>query len=476
MLGAFATTVWSSNSRSPDDLDGIPLLRGPPFLGQFRFFSSKWKFLNEGLQKLGPVFKFKILQITVVTISGEQARHDYLHSSSLDFDSGYAVLHGSGPDMSQIGVDLNSEEKVNVYTVKRMNVLLRKSRLEKPDRTANSVIPELLNDIEVRMNSWGTSGKFNPLDNIYKIVAQLTVRTVACREVADSPAKLDKLLQLLRACETSTNTWTVLLDWWPSKDKQIKQDAITGLYMMCMDIVTQRKASGTRQEDALQMLLDMGDGENDIIQVILPSASFAVVNSGVMSAWILMYLGTNPEWKTKVINELKSLISQYAPSADPSESLASRLSQIPVQVWEDSMVTTDLCLHETIRIVTNLVFYRQNIGNDTVLGGHKIKRGEFVLYPTSDVHLNPEIYSDPLRFDPSRFERREDRKQSLAYLGWGAGRHPCAGMRFAKLEIKLIIAMFLMAFEYEVVDESGDVVQKMPDPDRDAPYVIPSNF
>ena len=70
------------------------------------------------------------------------------------------------------------------------------------------------------------------------------------------------------------------------------------------------------------------------------------------------------------------------------------------------------------------------------------------------------------RFDPSRYERQEDRKQPYAFVGWGAGRHPCLGMRFAKLEVKCIIAMFLTGYDYNVVDESGSVVTEMPVPDR----------
>ncbi|KAJ6629472.1 hypothetical protein B0H10DRAFT_2208858 [Mycena sp. CBHHK59/15] len=36
-----------------------------------------------------------------------------------------------------------------------------------------------------------------------------------------------------------------------------------------------------------------------------------------------------------------------------------------------------------------------------------------------------------------------------------AGRHMYAGMRTAKLEIKLILAMFFASFAYEVVDSAG---------------------
>ena len=39
-------------------------------------------------------------------------------------------------------------------------------------------------------------------------------------------------------------------------------------------------------------------------------------------------------------------------------------------------------------------------------------------------------------------------------------------MRFAKLEIKAIIALFLMQYDYKLVDASGNPVSKLPGPNR----------
>lgn len=46
------------------------------------------------------------------------------------------------------------------------------------------------------------------------------------------------------------------------------------------------------------------------------------------------------------------------------------------------------------------------------------------------------------------------------------GRHPCLGMRFAKLEIKCIIAYFLLQFDYDLVDARNRAVTKIPEVDR----------
>ena len=46
------------------------------------------------------------------------------------------------------------------------------------------------------------------------------------------------------------------------------------------------------------------------------------------------------------------------------------------------------------------------------------------------------------------------------------GRHPCAGMKIAKLEIKLILAMMLLGYEYELVDSNGNHQKVLPDQNR----------
>jgi hypothetical protein len=46
------------------------------------------------------------------------------------------------------------------------------------------------------------------------------------------------------------------------------------------------------------------------------------------------------------------------------------------------------------------------------------------------------------------------------------GRHPCTGMKVAKLEIKLIVAMMIAGYDFDVVDANGKTPKQLPQPDR----------
>lgn len=144
----------------------------------------------------------------------------------------------------------------------------------------------------------------------------------------------------------------------------------------------------------------------------------------------------------------------------------------------------ELALRETLRLTVNSAALRRNLAEDLNVCDKKLPLGSFVTYSFSDAHLNPEIYTNPRQFDPGRFlpGREEDKKQAYGFLGWGgggylfrgyhtlfpnysfSGRHPCVGMKIAKLEIKIIIALFFTGYEYDVVDAHGRPVNYLPNP------------
>lgn len=210
-----------------------------------------------------------------------------------------------------------------------------------------------------------------------------------------------------------------------------------------------------------------------------------------LACWALLHLGTNPNWKRKVIDEYKALVDQYT-NTTSSDPLHIRLSTIPLIAWENELPSMEAVIRETLRISGSTTFLRRNLEEDIQIGTTTVKTGDFVAYPAADVHLNPDIYTNPMTFDPDRYGpgREEDRKETNCYVAWGAGmyptktsstdiwnyfffkkniclgRHPCPGTRIAKLEIKMILAMIFLGYEYEIVDGKGNYLKAVPDQNR----------
>jgi len=180
------------------------------------------------------------------------------------------------------------------------------------------------------------------------------------------------------------------------------------------------------------------------------------LNSGINAAWVLIYLSQSPEWRARALAEVVSVATKY--DSDPAHSLADRLSSVPAEAWETEFKVLELCLRDSIRIQLVGSAFRKNSGNHEVtIGDAKVPAGSLVMYHTGDVHLNPEIYQDPLKWDPARYlpDRAEDKKAPHAFIGWGVARHPCPGQRFARMENNLITAFFLAYFEFESSDGNG---------------------
>ena len=147
--------------------------------------------------------------------------------------------------------------------------------------------------------------------------------------------------------------------------------------------------------------------------------------------------------------------------------LPERLACVPVEAWESEFQVLELCLKDSIRIQAAGATFRRNVsGRPIKVGESIVPAGSCVMYHMGDIHQDPEVYPEPLRWDPGRYlpERAEDKKKPYGYLGWGLGRHPCPGQRFARLESNMITAFFLAYFDFEYADKDGNTEGVKPPP------------
>jgi len=188
---------------------------------------------------------------------------------------------------------------------------------------------------------------------------------------------------------------------------------------------------------------------------------------------MLIDLAAHPEWREKCKREIQRVLSHYLGDSLSSATLSERLGAIPFSVWEDELPILEACTRESQRISITLLTLRRNLHEDMKFGEHVVKRGDFLAYSMGDVHLNPDYYPEPYKYDPGRWLRPDPLPNApYTFLGWGAGRHPCPGMKMARLEMKLILAMFLMRYEFDLVDEDGKFPDPLPVPNRNDPHQV----
>ncbi|PQE04899.1 cytochrome P450 6A1 protein [Rutstroemia sp. NJR-2017a BBW] len=460
-----------------------------PILGAVRFFTARLEFFRDGIRSSASGnFSFWLGQHFVIGLSGDESRHVFFQNSTMGIAEGYAVLFGGGPRVKNSkGSDVAQEPGFLKYFRDRITHLLRREYLSKN-------ITCFIHDIQARLDELPSeTGMIDPFVSIYETVFQLTMRMVGSAEIANDVPRLRKTLRLFETIEQSTTPTSIIFPWMPTI-AFIKRTIAGGrLYYLFKSIMDNRKRTGRREDDALQFVINFSKLMIDLLQTDLLFSQFIVgavfagqLNTGINACFMLTYIGSSRYWYDRVRAEIDGVVDKYAP--DCSMPLTQRFEAIPIEAWELEFPLLECCLKDSIRLQLLGTMYRRNIDiGDVKIGNEIIPSGAFVVsiiamlrfchsadltqaYHISDVHQDPEVYSEPLKWDPSRYfpARAEDKKKPFCWIGWGAGRHPCLGTRFAKLEQFLIVAIFLTRFDYETCDDKGVSYSEVPPPDLNA--------
>lgn len=107
----------------------------------------------------------------------------------------------------------------------------------------------------------------NPFDSMYRVVYQLTMRTVGADDIAADPALLRHTLALFERFETSGSTAKVVFPWFPTPRHLVRMWTGARLAMVFQRIIDGRKRTGKKGNDPLQFLIDQGASIKHIVAV-----------------------------------------------------------------------------------------------------------------------------------------------------------------------------------------------------------------
>jgi len=352
---------------------------------------------------------------------------------------------------------------------KAVSSLLNTTRLQ------NS-LPALLEVITGKANKWGSdgrSGTIEPFEEIDNLVFSMTARMGTCHDLVENEADLKKIRESLSIMLGTATPTALILPWLPCPARvKVTAAGFRMALLLRKYIEARRHAEPTT--DAIDILVAVGETTVDIVVFVAALFFAGIVNTGLVGSWTLVDLATHPEWREKCKKEIQDLLSRHFHDPASSATVYEKLISVHVSAWEDELPILDACIRESHRIALSGFLVRRNAGDDINIGGGVVKRGNFLVYHLGDVHLNPEYYPEPSKYDPGRWLQPDPVSKVVhPFLGWGAGRHPCSGMKVAKLEMKWIIAMFLMRYEYQLVDGDGKIPNPLPVPDRNASQIRP---
>ncbi|XP_012524944.1 cytochrome P450 4C1 [Monomorium pharaonis] len=150
--------------------------------------------------------------------------------------------------------------------------------------------------------------------------------------------------------------------------------------------------------------------------------------------WALFLLGNNPQQQEKVHEELEEVFGDSdAPATTKDLAKLKYLERV---------------IKETLRIFPSGAIISRKLIEDIKLDVGTIPKDNTVVISIFLVHRNPEVWPDPLKFDPDRFlpENSRDRNP-YAYVPFSAGPRNCIGQKFALQEQKIILSTVLRKYK-----------------------------
>lgn len=160
-------------------------------------------------------------------------------------------------------------------------------------------------------------------------------------------------------------------------------------------------------------------------------------------------IAKNPEVQQKLYEECELVLG---------DDLSQRLTMAELNQLE----YLEKVIKESLRLFPAVPFFARYMTEDVLLGGVEIPAGVNVIVSPFVLGRRPDIFPDPLKFDPSRFdlENTSKRENPYEYFPFSAGPRNCIGQKFAMLEIKSLTAKVVRNFELLVAEENKELVLK----------------
>jgi cytochrome P450 len=198
-------------------------------------------------------------------------------------------------------------------------------------------------------------------------------------------------------------------------------------------IADKRRDAGDRR-DILSALLDATDEEGGAL-----TEDELIGHAGVLFAaghetssnalcWTLALLSQHPRVAAALHEELSGKLGGSAPSVQ-------QLAELPL---------LDGVVKESLRLLPPAPLNHRIAAVDTELGGYSVPRGTELISSVYHTHRVAEIYAEPQRFWPERWQTLDP--GPYAYSPFGAGPRMCIGASFAVMEIKVVLSILLQRF------------------------------
>ncbi|CAI8586842.1 unnamed protein product [Vicia faba] len=219
------------------------------------------------------------------------------------------------------------------------------------------------------------------------------------------------------------------------------------------------KNGANSRQDLISCLLSMVEDGKQVLteKEIIHNAMLVMVAGHDTSSIVITF----------VIRLLANEPTIYAAVLQEQEEIAKgKLLGEPL-TWEDlsKMKYTWRVVMETLRRFPPVFGGFRKTATDIEYGGYIIPKGWQIFWVTSTTHMDSNIFPEPLKFDPSRFENQAS-TPPYCFVPFGGGARICPGYEFARVETLVAIHYLVTKFSWKLLSDNSFSRDPMPTPSQ----------
>jgi cytochrome P450 len=296
-------------------------------------------------------------------------------------------------------------------------------------------------DTGIVTSQWTDGGVFDMLIEMRKVALIILMDALFDVDITHDIDRLwNHIFKLLKFI--SPGFWILLPDLpRPGFRKSIR---IMNEYMYSL-IESRRKlirenGDPSQFSDLLSRLIHSGMDDDLIRDQLMTLFIAGHDTSTAQLAWALFLLGAHPDEMSKVVDEVDSVLGQ--PPAAPNKSQLNDLKYL------------EQVAKETLRMYPPIHVGNRKTSRDIGIADYKVNAGSRLMCSIFLSHHDQDIWNDPEKFKPERFDRNEGEKvPPLTYIPFGGGPRNCIGAAFSQVEAKVVLGRLLSEYSFELLNQ-----------------------
>ncbi|MFG1795821.1 cytochrome P450 [Nocardia sp. NPDC049149] len=317
-----------------------------------------------------------------------------------------------------------------------------------PDRIAGYA-PMMSRRITAMTESWCDGQVVDINAEMRTLTAAMTAEALFTRSIPEQVR--DQLLDDIGAFVDGAIVQALMSRWLrrlPISGNRAHRRTIVGAHATLAEVIAERRAAGVDHGDLLAALLTARDSDGsrlsdaEVRDQVVTFFLAGTESTAAVLAWTLHLLDRHPDIAERLHTELDAVLA----------GRPARYEDLPQLPLTGRIITEALRLWPPVWLVTRV------LREDTELGGHRLTAGTTILYSAYLIQRRGDLYPDPERFDPDRWDPATTTPPPRnAMVAFADGARKCIGDNFAITEATLTLAS--VAARWQLHSLPGDDIK-----------------